>query len=721
MKTKTPLRAVALVLLLSLNAITIALAQGTAFTYQGRLDDGSGPANGLYDLRFALYDAPMAGTPQGEALTTGATAVSNGVFTVALDFGSQFSGADRWLEIGVRTNGGEPFAILSPRQALTPTPYAVYASGAASANAVAGSNIVGNIPAAQLPDDVALRSGGNTFSGDQIITAGNVGIGTGTPAMRLTVATPPDNYGIEHTDGTRRLSTYLAGHGAWFGTVSPDPLHFFVNDGSSALTIATNGNVGLGTMTPGANTLQINPAFHVAPGFGLQVNQAINGASIQINRGASQGGTGLLVDNSGPGDVTTSLLLLRNNVSSTLQNVLDVRAEGTTRLNGTLNLNTASFPGVTAFVRARPGDNLPLAVQGVNSINLLLVSSNGNATVSGDVTAAGFVTQGKIGIGTSSPGFPLNFASSMGDKISLWGSNGNHFGFGVQSSLLQIHTDISASDIAFGHGQSSNLTETVRFKGNGNVGIGTNNPTVRLDVNGDVRSSGQFLGNGSGLTSLSGAQLTTGTVADARLSTNIAMRAGNNTFAGNQFVNGNLVLNNATFPGVTLAVRHNFGSVATFLAQNEAGNPLFRVDPNGNSTTSGTAYAGAFVTQSDRDAKENFQPISPADVLAKVAALSIQRWNFKTDAATTHIGAMAQDFYAAFGVGPGDKHIATVDADGVALAAIQGLNQKVDFKSQKSEDRIQKLEAENAELKQSMNELKKLVGKLTRNLEGEVK
>ena len=65
-------------------------AQTTAFTYQGRLSSGSGAANGSYDLRFALYDVASAGTPQGNGLTNAATAVTNGLFTVALDFGNQF-------------------------------------------------------------------------------------------------------------------------------------------------------------------------------------------------------------------------------------------------------------------------------------------------------------------------------------------------------------------------------------------------------------------------------------------------------------------------------------------------------------------------------------------------------------------------------------------------------------------------------------------------------
>ena len=131
--------------------------------------------------------------------------------------------------------------------------------------------------------------------------------------------------------------------------------------------------------------------------------------------------------------------------------------------------------------------------------------------------------------------------------------------------------------------------------------------------------------------------------------------------------------------------------------------PVFTAYGNGSVT------AASFNPTSDRNAKENFQAVSPSEVLARVAVLPIQEWNFKADAGTRHIGPMAQDFYAAFGVGMDDKHIATVDADGVALAAIQGLNEKVEGTSQKSELRIQRLEEENADLKSRLEKLERLL------------
>ena len=110
----------------------VAGPMGTAFTYQGRLASGTNAANGLYDFSFALFDDPSTGTQKGPTLTTNGVPVTNGLFTVTLDFGSVFDGEARWLAVSVKTNGAGSYTPLTPRQPLTPTPYAVFASSLSS-------------------------------------------------------------------------------------------------------------------------------------------------------------------------------------------------------------------------------------------------------------------------------------------------------------------------------------------------------------------------------------------------------------------------------------------------------------------------------------------------------------------------------------------------------------------------------------------------------------
>ena len=120
------------------------------------------------------------------------------------------------------------------------------------------------------------------------------------------------------------------------------------------------------------------------------------------------------------------------------------------------------------------------------------------------------------------------------------------------------------------------------------------------------------------------------------------------------------------------------------------------INASGDVTAGGNMYAQNFNTSSDRNLKENFAPINAMEILERVASLPISRWKFKTDADTRHIGPMAQDFYSAFNVGLDDKHIATVDEGGVALAAIQGLNEKLKEK----DARIESLEKRLADLEE---------------------
>jgi hypothetical protein len=134
------------------------------------------------------------------------------------------------------------------------------------------------------------------------------------------------------------------------------------------------------------------------------------------------------------------------------------------------------------------------------------------------------------------------------------------------------------------------------------------------------------------------------------------------------------------------------------------GTEMMRLDSGGN-----LKISGAFGSLSDRNAKEKFEPISPRAVLEKVAALPLSRWSYKTDPETRHVGPMAQDFYAAFDVGTDDRHIGLGDEGGVALAAIQGLNEKVDQKDAE----IQTLKQQNESLEKRLDQMDALLQQLT--------
>ncbi len=171
--------------------IPVCTAQSSAFSYQGRLNVSGVPVSGLYDLQFTIYGSAIAGPAVSAPLTNSPILVSNGLFAVTLNFGSGvFNGADRWLEIGARPTGvPSPFTILSPRQQILTTPYAVRAANLSGT--ITSAQITGSVPAsqlggtlndAQLSTNVALVNGNQTFSGANNFTSGNntfVGNGAG--------------------------------------------------------------------------------------------------------------------------------------------------------------------------------------------------------------------------------------------------------------------------------------------------------------------------------------------------------------------------------------------------------------------------------------------------------------------------------------------------------------------------------------------------------------
>lgn len=252
---KAPMMRFGAALWLILYCAGIVSAQTTAFTYQGRLTDAGNPASGNYDLQFKLFDALAGGAQQGATLVRTPVPVSAGNFTVTLDFGAVvFSGADRFLEIAVRPAGsGNAYTVLSPRQPITPTPYAIRSMNSTQLGGVDASQYVttSTVGSAFIKNDTALQSGANfNISGNGFV-GGNVGIGTTSPLSKLTVQAT--GYGLLQSSGPAvdavKVGTFVttaAGGSAWFGTKSNHPLNFFTNDGLPQMTIDTSGNVGIG-------------------------------------------------------------------------------------------------------------------------------------------------------------------------------------------------------------------------------------------------------------------------------------------------------------------------------------------------------------------------------------------------------------------------------------------------------------------------------------------
>ncbi len=275
----------------------------TAFTYHGQLKEGGVPLEGTADFQFTLWDdagggnPPIGGTQVGGVQAINALPVTAGLFTVTLNGGGEFggnafNGNARWLQIAVRSPaGGGVFTTLSPRQALTATPHALFALSAATAtsattattatNATNATNASNATNAAQLgginaSEYVTATSGGTSFirnqatlqptsnfniSGNGFI-GGNVGIGTGTPATKLDVR---GNLTLEN-GGSPGLFTAASGgeqnryltllnspttqtaSGLKAGGVLVSDDFGFANPGKNDLIV--KGNVGIGTAAP---------------------------------------------------------------------------------------------------------------------------------------------------------------------------------------------------------------------------------------------------------------------------------------------------------------------------------------------------------------------------------------------------------------------------------------------------------------------------------------
>jgi len=405
---------------------TLAVAQGTAFTYQGRLNVGDSPANGLYDIQFSAYDDASAGNLVGGLVTNTAVAVSNGLFTTTLDFGAGvFTGQHLWLDIAVSTNGAGTFIALTPRQPLTPAPYAIYAGAAAGA---APGALVTSLNT--LKDDITLAAGpnvvitpsGNTLTissagtggsgiwsvngNDAFYTAGRVGIGTNNPkgalqlasgGLAVTGASSPYT-GVGAGVFLENLVTYGGVLFAFdYSTYSPRNL----------LLNSPGGNVGIGTLSPAAkltvsDSVSVSHRVETGGGTNAWARMEFATANGQWNVGTSRGYNGDALNFGREDSTLTALSLLPNGNATfgggvTLSGSAAVshRIETSGGTNAWTRIEFANANGQwnVGTSRGYNGDQLYFNHQGASD-NALALQPNGDATFSRDVSVCTLAVRG---------------------------------------------------------------------------------------------------------------------------------------------------------------------------------------------------------------------------------------------------------------------------------------------------------------------------------------
>src|SRR5215469_10078827 len=249
MKTKFNLVALAgLALLSTINyQLSPVLAQGTAFTYQGQLQNNGALANGTFNRTFTLFNTNTSGTAVVGPVTNNGVIVSNGLFTVAVDFGgAAWNGETNWLEIAVETNGSSPFTKLSPRQQITPTPYAITAEnlGSGGLSGTYGNMVTLNNPANQFTGTFTgdgsgltnVNSGtlGGLPAGDFWQVGGNSGVPTGNNY----IGNNDNQYLDIHANGVRVFRLRLLADGLGLFTNAPNVL------GGSSVNLTSPNIVG---------------------------------------------------------------------------------------------------------------------------------------------------------------------------------------------------------------------------------------------------------------------------------------------------------------------------------------------------------------------------------------------------------------------------------------------------------------------------------------------
>ena len=335
-------------------AAMTAYAQGTAFAYQGRLENNGSPANGNYDLTFTLYTTNVDGVAVAGPVTDSATAVTNGLFSVTIDFGSGvFAGNNYWLDISVSPAGSNTFTDLTPRQPILPTPYAMMATTASNLlGTLPASQVTGTIPMTQLSSAILTNTGtGVTLSGT---FSGNGGGLTNLNASKLNGPIP-----------SASLTSVPAAN--LTGTVSPAQLpSAVVTNTETAVTLSgsfSGNGSGLTALNPanlsaGTAAINISGNAATATSAATAVSATTAGTATSATT-ATTAATATLASNLAPGATITSAFITNSIFAGNGGGLTDLNAS---QLNGPIpSASLTSVPAANLTGMISPAQ-LPSAV-----------------------------------------------------------------------------------------------------------------------------------------------------------------------------------------------------------------------------------------------------------------------------------------------------------------------------------------------------------------------
>ena len=447
--------------LLFLGGLAMASAQGSTFTYQGRLTDNGAPATGHYDLRILLFDVPQSGLAIAPPQTNVNVAVDGGLFAVTLDFGSiVWNGAPRWLGIGVRTNGGGAFTPVLPYQPLTPSPYAIFSGTAAT---VPG----GAIGSAQLANAIGLGTSNINGRLDVYRTAAN------TPAISLIGGTSQINaYGddgqlkakVEAASYGGRLTTWdeLGNETAFVGsaTSAGGSIQLFQANGTLSVNLdgdstGANGGGELGLRAPDGSSAVF---LSGSSGAGIIAARNTDGNNrVFIDGQSTAGGGGIFVYD--PNGTSTMELIGAENSTSGSQ-LLMKQANGAT----TIQLDAEAGAGGGGYFSLYEGDGTETVVVTANGAgNITLRQGDGSQGLG--ISANNGTGGGGISIfrdnGTFAGQFTVTDTTSRDGFFSLTRANSTSLGVMARGGatgaggFIQLYDSTGAATITLNADQSS--------------------------------------------------------------------------------------------------------------------------------------------------------------------------------------------------------------------------------------------------------------------------